>query len=149
MRRLPRVGKVGSTEARDNREETAMDQTLGTMVDTAADHTRDIVQHAGELTNITLGTVADVTGKMSRRARRRADKMQARSQSKGRSVKLRVLVLAALGIAIVVAVRRQQLQQVKRYEPASPAPDAFGAAVQAEHQIMGDGASRATATPGA
>jgi hypothetical protein len=124
-----------------------MEQTIGTMVDAAADHTRDIVQHAGELTDFALGTVADVTGKMSRRAQRRVEKRQARAEGHGRSVRVRVFVLAILGVAIVIAVRRQQ--QAKRIDELGPAPDAFGAAVQAEQEFMGNGAQRATATPGA
>jgi hypothetical protein len=124
-----------------------MEQTIGNMVDTATDHTRDIVQHAGELTDYALGAVADVTGKMSRRAQRRAEKREARAQGHGRSVRVRVIVLAILGVAIVIAVRRQQ--QAKRTDELGPAPDAFGAAVQAEQEFMGNGAQRATATPGA
>jgi hypothetical protein len=124
-----------------------MEQTIGTMVDTAAGHTRDIVQHAGEITDITLGAVADVTEKLSRRARRHADKAAARAAGQRRSVRLRVFVIAIVGVAIVIAVRRQQ--QTKRDYGVGPAPDAFGAGVQAEHEITGNGAQRATATPGA
>jgi hypothetical protein len=124
-----------------------MEQTIGTMVDTATDHTRDIVQHAGELTDFALGTVADVTGKMSRRAQRHVERKAARAERHGRRVRARLIVLAILGVAIVVAVRRQQ--QAKRSDELGPAPDAFGAAVQAEQEFMGNGAQRATATPGA
>jgi len=130
-----------------------MEGTIGTMVDTATGHSRGLVEHAGgiagELADVARGvTVAGVaTTKLSRRAKRRARKADAHDEKSGRSVVVRVLVFAALGIAVAVVVQRRQ--QAKRDLAGGPAPDAFGAAVQAEHEIMGNGASRATATPGA
>ena len=60
--------------------------------------------------------------------------------------RLRVLVFAALGIAIVVVITKKRSQ---RSIDDGPAPDVFGVAVRAEHEITGNGASQPIATPGA
>jgi hypothetical protein len=129
-----------------------MEATVGTMVDTAAEHTRGLVETAsdiaGDLADVARGiTVAGAaTTQLTRRAKRHARKAEARDTKRGRSVLVRVIVLAALGVAITIVIRRRQAQsQIDE----GPAPDAFGAAVRAEHEIMGNGAARAAATPGA
>ncbi|MDQ1521750.1 MAG: hypothetical protein QOI55_2823 [Actinomycetota bacterium] len=127
-----------------------MGRAISTLVDTAAEHASELaleaVQKATEAAS-TLSPPVIALNPLSRRARRRA-----RRHARGTR---RWPLVAVFGVGAIVAVvvitRRRQASQ---YDAANgPAPDAFGAAVEAEQHAMshGDGHhhNHPVATPGA
>jgi hypothetical protein len=101
---------------------------------------------AMEIAPVALPIVAKQAkkAKRSRKAKRRARRAETRSGA-GRMKLFVVLALGTAAVAFVVLRRRRAAQHDAVYET----PDAFGAAVEAERDAMGNGAHRPVATPGA
>jgi hypothetical protein len=134
------------------------------LVDTAAEQAR----HAGEVAQDTVRRAADAADSLPatvplaaaavkvtrerRRARKRRERRAARAAA-ARDVARRgrgrpVVILLVIG-GIVAAVVLMRRRAATNGYGAQPAPDPFGAAVEAEREAMGNGAQRPVATPGA
>jgi hypothetical protein len=157
-----------------------VERAIGTLVDTATEQARHAAKTAGaqtaKLSESVREHATDLAGETVRRAGevaealspsalpvaavtakvRRGGKGGARrgrrsgSSGSGGGRRVLVLLLVAVGAGAVVALVARRRRGGAGGPSASPAPDAFGAAVEAERDVMsGNGAQRPVATPGA
>jgi hypothetical protein len=154
-----------------------VERAIGTLVDTATEQARhaaktagaqtaklseSVREHATDLASETVRRAGDVAEALSPSAlpvaavkakvRRRGKGGTRRgrgSRSSGGGRRMLVLLLVTVGAGAVVALVARR-RGSSGTPSASPAPDAFGAAVEAERDAMsGNGAQRPVATPGA
>jgi hypothetical protein len=172
VREAPAGYGTSSTE-----EGSTVERAISTLVDTAAEQARQAAKQAGTQTAKLGGSVREhATDLASETVRRAGEVAEALSPSAipvaavkakarrgkaakrrtptasgsggGRRVLLMLLVAVGAGAVVAIVVRRRRASSDAT--SASPAPDAFGAAVEAEHDAMsGNGSRRPVATPGA
>lgn len=155
-----------------------MERAIGTLVDTATEQARQaaktagsqtaklsesVREHATDLASETVRRAGEVAEALSPSAlpvaavkakvRRRGKGGTRRGRTSGSSGggrRVLILLLVAVGAGAVVALVARRRRGSSGTPSASPAPDAFGAAVEAERDVMsGNGAQRPVATPGA
>jgi hypothetical protein len=127
------------------------EQAASTASDIAAPLAQESVKRvthvAKEIAPVALPIVAKQAKKArrSRRAKHRDRRAEQHSSGGGRMKLFVVLGLGTIVAAVVVVRRRRAAERDAVYAT----PDAFGAAVEAERNAMGNGAPRPVATPGA
>jgi hypothetical protein len=116
----------------------------------AEETVKRVAQVAKEIAPIALPIVAKQAkqAKRSRKAKRRDRRAESRSGG-GRTKLFVVLGLGTAAVVFVVLRRRRGAMRGAMRDAVYDTPDAFGAAVEAERDAMGNGAHRPVATPGA